>query len=279
MIFLSPPHLYKHTKRYINQAIKSNYIAPTGKFIDRFEAEIMKYTHTKSAVALVNATSAIHLALRVLGIGEGDKVAVSSFTFVASLSPILYQKAIPVLIDSDKSWNMSYKLLKQAIIEHDIKAVIVTHLYGQMADIAKITKLCKKHNIYLIEDSAESLGATYKGKHSGTFGDFGVFSFNGNKIITNSSGGMLISNNRDYIKQAKFLSSQAKEDMPWYEHTTYGYNYRMSNILAAIGVAQMKVLNSESKKNAKYLIGIRNLLMVNLCRRLNIPMAIDGLRL
>jgi len=248
MIFLSPPHMGKNEQKYIDEVFKSNYIAPVGEFINRFEDSIKEYTKISNSVALINATSAIHLALRILGIGEGDKVAVSSFTFIGSVTPVLYQKAEPIFIDSDESWNMSPKLLKKAIKENDIKAVIVTHLYGQMAKIEEIAKICKENGIYLIEDSAESLGASYKNKQSGTFGDFGVYSFNGNKILTTSGGGMLVSNNKEWTNKAKFLSTQAKEDYPWYEHETYGYNYRMSNVLAAIGVAQMEVLEERVNK-------------------------------
>ena len=251
MIFLSPPHMSGNEQKYIDEVFKSNYIARVGEFINRFEDSIKNYTNSQNAVALINATSAIHLALRILGIEQGDKVAVSSFTFIGSVTPVLYQKAEPIFIDSDESWNMSPELLKQAIKENKIKAVIVTHLYGQMAKIEEIVKICKENNIYLIEDSAESLGASYKNKQSGTFGDFGVYSFNGNKILTTSGGGMLVSQNKEWIEKAKFLSTQAKEDYSWYEHTTYGYNYRMSNVLAAIGVAQMEVLDERIKKKRK----------------------------
>ena len=248
MIFLSPPHMSGNEQKYIDEVFKSNYIAPVGEFINRFEDSVKNYTNVKNALALINATSAIHLALRILGIKEGDKVAVSSFTFIGSVTPVLYQKAEPIFIDSDESWNMSPELLKKAIKENDIKAVIVTHLYGQMAKIEEIVKICKENNIYLIEDSAESLGASYKNKQSGTFGDFGVYSFNGNKILTTSGGGMLVSENKEWIEKAKFLSTQAKENYPWYEHETYGYNYRMSNVLAAIGVGQMEVLEERVNK-------------------------------
>jgi len=248
MIFLSPPHMSGNEQKYIDEVFKSNYIAPVGEFINRFEDSVKNYTNAKNAVALINATSAIHLALRVLGISQNDKVAVSSFTFIGSVTPVLYQDAEPIFIDSDESWNMSPELLKKAIKENDIKAVIVTHLYGQMAKIEEIVKICKENNIYLIEDSAESLGASYKNKQSGTFGDFGVYSFNGNKILTTSGGGMLVSENKEWIEKAKFLSTQAKENYPWYEHETYGYNYRMSNVLAAIGVAQMEVLEERVNK-------------------------------
>lgn len=250
-IFLSPPHMSGKELEYIKEAFESNYIAPLGPFVDRFEESIREFTGTKNALALSSATSALHLALRVLGIGKGDIVMASSFTFIGSISAILYEKAIPLFIDSDqKSWNLDPNLLEIAIKKapKKPKALILTHLYGQMADIEKISLTCKKHGIYLIEDSAESLGASFKGKQSGTFGDMGVYSFNGNKLLTTSGGGMLISDNEKWIEKARFYSTQARENKPYYEHEEYGYNYRLSNILAAIGVAQMEVLEKRVKK-------------------------------
>jgi UDP-N-acetylbacillosamine transaminase len=181
----------------------------------------------------------------VLGIGEGDVVLASTFTFIGSVNAILYQNAIPVFVDSDESWNLSPVLLKQAIAQSPKKpkALIVTHLYGQMAKMDEIVAICRDEGIYLVEDAAESLGASLNGQQSGTFGDMGVYSFNGNKILSTSGGGMLVSNNATWIEEAKFLSTQAKEPYLHYEHQTYGYNYRMSNVLAAIGVAQMEVLD------------------------------------
>jgi len=233
---------------YIKEVFESNYIAPVGEFIERFEQSVCDFTKAKYACALVNGTSAIHLALRILGIKNGDKVLASTFTFIGSVTPILFQNAEPIFIDSDESWNIDPNLVEEAAKKEEPKALIITHLYGQMAKIEDLLFLSKKYGFYLIEDAAESLGATYKEKHAGTFGDFGVYSFNGNKIITTSSGGMLVSNNKKWIKQAKFLSTQAKENYPWYEHKTYGYNYRMSNVLAAIGVAQMEVLEERIKR-------------------------------
>ena len=247
-IFLSPPHMSGKEIEYIKDVFESNYIAPVGEYIDKFEEAIKNYTKTKNALALMNATSAIHLALRVLGVDEGDKVAVSTFTFIGGVAPILYQKAEPIFIDSDESWNMDSNLLEEALKKEKIKAVIVAHLYGQVAKIEDIKYLCKKYGAFLIEDAAESLGATLNNKHSGTFGDFGVYSFNGNKLLTTSSGGMLVSDNEEWIKKARFLSSQAKDEALWYEHSTYGYNYRMSNVLAAIGVAQMEVVEERIKR-------------------------------
>ncbi len=250
-LFLSPPHMSGKEQEYIAEAFESNYIAPLGPFVNRFEESIKNYTASPYALATINATSAIHLALRVLGIKEGDFVLASSFTFIGSISAVLYQNASPIFIDSDeKSWNLDPLLLEEAIQKapKKPKALILTHLYGQCADIEAITLTCKEHGIYLIEDAAESLGATFHNRQSGTFGDFGVYSFNGNKILSTSGGGILVSHNKEWIKKASFYATQAKEDAPYYEHKEYGYNYRMSNILAAIGVAQMEVLNERVKQ-------------------------------
>ncbi len=232
-------------QEYIAEVFESNYIAPLGAFVNRFEESIKSYTGASNALALSSATAGLHLALRVLGIGKDDLVLASSFTFIGSVNAILYQGALPIFIDSDESWNLSPKLLKESIAKLDKKpkALILTHLYGQVAKLDEIVAICKEHNIYLIEDSAESLGASYNGKQSGTFGDLGVYSFNGNKILTTSGGGMLVSDNSEWIEKAKFLSTQAKEPFLHYEHKEYGYNYRMSNVLSAIGVAQMEVLD------------------------------------
>ena len=250
-IFLSPPHMSGKEQEYINEVFESNYIAPLGAFVDRFEKSICDYTGAFYALATINATAAIHLALRVLGIKEDDIVLASSFTFIGSVSPILYQNALPYFVDSDKeSWNISPTGLRQAIdnCPKKPKALILTHLYGQCADIEKIVEICKEHDIYLIEDAAESLGAQFNSKQTGTFGDMGVYSFNGNKMLTTSGGGMLVSDNKEWIDKARFYATQAKEDAPFYEHKEYGYNYRMSNVLAAIGVAQMEVLQQRVEK-------------------------------
>ncbi len=245
-IFLSPPHMSGKEQQYISEVFKSNYIAPLGAFVNRFEESIKSYTGTSHALALSSATAGLHLALRVLGIGAGDYVLASSFTFIGSVSAILYQNAKPIFVDSDESWNISPVLLKEAITKapKKPKALIVTHLYGQVCKLDEIIAICKEEGIYLIEDAAESLGATYHKQQSGTFGDMAVYSFNGNKILTTSGGGMLVSDNKVWIEKAKFLSTQAKENYLHYEHKEFGYNYRMSNILAAIGVAQMEVLAS-----------------------------------
>ena len=250
-IFLSSPHMSGNELKYIEKVFESNYIAPLGEYVNKFEDSIKNYANIENALAVTSGTAAIHLALRVLGITKDDDVLASTFTFIGSVNAILYQGANPVFIDSDdETWNLSPKLLNKYLCECEKKpkALIVTHLYGMCADIEKIADICRLHGVYLIEDAAESLGAIFKGKHTGTFGDFGVYSFNGNKILTTSGGGMLISHNKDWIEKAKFYSTQAKEPFIHYEHLEYGYNYRMSNVLAAIGVGQMEVIEDRVAK-------------------------------
>ena len=250
-IFLSAPHMSGNELKYIQKVFESNYIAPLGEYVEKFEQSICDYTATQNALALSSGTAAIHLALRVLGIGSGDDVLASTFTFIGSVNAILYQNANPVFIESDAaSWNLSAALLNKYLLscKKKPKALIITHLYGMSADIEKIAEICRLHGIYLIEDAAESLGATFNDKHTGTFGDFGIYSFNGNKILTTSGGGMLVSKNREWIEKAKFYATQAKEPYIHYEHKEYGYNYRMSNVLAAIGVAQMEVIEERVAK-------------------------------
>lgn len=244
-LFLSPPHMSGKEQAYIAEVFESNYIAPLGPMVTRFEQSVCNYTGAPYALATSSGTGALHLALRLAGVGPGDIVLASSFTFIGSVSSILYLGAVPLFIDADAaSWNLAPDLLEQAIAEapKPPKALVVTHLYGQCADMRRITAICRAHGITVIEDAAESLGATLDGRQTGTWGDFGVYSFNGNKILSTSGGGMLVSADSDAIKKALFYATQAKEPTPWYEHEELGYNYRMSNVLAAIGVAQMEVL-------------------------------------
>ncbi|WP_299204841.1 DegT/DnrJ/EryC1/StrS family aminotransferase [uncultured Amphritea sp.] len=249
-ILLSVPHMGDTEERYVKEAFDTNWIAPLGPNVDAFEKEISEYVSCGHAAALSSGTAAIHLALRLLDVGPGDIVFCSSFTFIASANPILYQGASPVFIDSEpSSWNMSPMALERALEDFSTagslpKAIIVVHLYGQSADMDAIMSLCDRYGVPVIEDAAESLGATFKGKATGTFGKFGIFSFNGNKIITTSGGGMLISDDEEMIRKARFLSTQARDDAPYYEHSQVGYNYRMSNVLAGIGRGQLEVLDA-----------------------------------
>jgi pyridoxal phosphate-dependent aminotransferase EpsN len=247
-IYLSPPHMSGVEQSFVSEAFASNWIAPLGPNVDRFEEEVRKYVNTMGALALSSGTSAIHLALRLLEVGQGDIVFCSSLTFVASANPILYQGATPVFIDSEpSSWNMSPLALEKALCDSEKqnklpKAVIVVNLYGQSADMNAIVPLCQKYKVPIIEDAAESLGATYNGKASGTFGEFGIFSFNGNKIITTSGGGMLISDDVEALEKARYWATQARDKAIYYQHSELGYNYRMSNVLAGIGRAQLRSL-------------------------------------
>lgn len=253
-IYLSPPHMSGEEKKYIEEAFQSNWIAPVGPHLAAFENEMETLTGASYAVAVTSGTAAIHLALAVLGVGKGDRVFCSTFTFVASANPILYQGAEPVFIDSEPtSWNMSPKALRRAFAEAEKenalpKAVIVVHLYGQSSRMDEIMKICRKYRVAVIEDAAESLGAMYKGKASGTLADIGIYSFNGNKIITTSGGGMLVTHNKKLAEKAKFLATQAKEPEEHYEHKEIGFNYRMSNVLAGIGRAQLRVLKERVDK-------------------------------
>ena len=251
-IYLSSPHMSDegYEMQYIKEAFDTNWVAPLGKNVDEFEIELAEKVGIKSAAALSSGTAAIHLALKAAGVGAGDIVFCPSLTFSATANPIIYQNAIPVFIDSDyETWNMSPAALEKAFKKYaKVKAVIVVHLYGLSADIDKILKLCKEHNVPLIEDAAESLGTTYKGRYTGTFGDYGVFSFNGNKIITTSGGGMLVSNDEEKIAKARFWATQSRDPARHYQHSELGFNYRMSNIVAGIGRGQLKVLDKRIEK-------------------------------
>ena len=236
-------------EKYINEAFETNWIAPLGPNVDRFEKELANYSGVKGAAAVNSGTAAIHLALKLLEVGPGDFVFCSSLTFIASANPIIYVNAIPVFIDSEPdTWNMSPIALECALNDAEAKdemprAVIIVNLYGQSAKMEELMEICTRYQIPIIEDAAESLGSTYKGKKSGSFGDFGIYSFNGNKIITTSGGGMLVSNNTIVLNHARFLSTQARDEAVHYQHSIIGYNYRMSNVLAGIGLAQLEVLD------------------------------------
>src|SRR5690554_5146577 len=240
---------------YVKEAFDTNWIAPLGKNVDEFEKEFATKVGIEFAAALSSGTAAMHLALKAAGVGEGDVVFCQSLTFSATANPIIYQNAIPVFIDSDyETWNMCPKALEEAFKKYtNAKAVVIVHLYGLSANIDKILEICKKHNVVLIEDAAESLGTYYKGKHTGTFGDYGIFSFNGNKIITTSGGGMLVSDNEERIAKVRFWATQAREKARHYQHEEIGYNYRMSNIVAGIGRGQLKVLDRKWQRRSIFL--------------------------
>ena len=247
-IYLSPPHMSGQERKYIDEAFATNWIAPLGPHVDAFEAELADYIGVKGAAVLISGTAALHLAMHLLEISRGDKVFCSALTFAATANPILYLGAEPVFIDAEPStWNMSPSALEKALGEAEKedclpKAVIVVNLYGQSADMDLLADLCNRYGIPLIEDAAESLGATYKEKKSGGFGKFGILSFNGNKIITTSGGGALVSNDLEALERARYLATQARQEARHYEHTEAGYNYRLSNVLAGIGRGQLEVL-------------------------------------
>ncbi|GIP16497.1 putative pyridoxal phosphate-dependent aminotransferase EpsN [Paenibacillus montaniterrae] len=251
-IFLSSPHMSEegYEQHFVKEAFDTNWIAPLGMNVNEFEKEFAQKVHIRSAAALSSGTAAIHLALKAAGVGSGDIVFCQSLTFSATANPIIYQDAIPVFIDSDYStWNMSPEALEEAFKKYpEVKAVIVVHLYGLSADIDRIKELCDYYNVPLIEDAAESLGTYYKDKQTGTFGDYGIFSFNGNKIITTSGGGMLVSNNEEMIAKARFWATQSREPERHYEHKELGFNYRMSNVVAGIGRGQLKVLDERVRQ-------------------------------
>jgi dTDP-4-amino-4,6-dideoxygalactose transaminase len=247
-IYLSPPHMSPAERELLLEAFDSNWIAPLGPQVEAFEREFAEKVGVKYAVALASGTSALHLALLILGIKPGDDVATSTLTFVATANAIRYVGANPVFIDSQpNSWNLDPELLADELHEaslrgRPIKAVLAVDILGQCADYDAIQELCRRYSIPLIEDAAESLGATYQGKPAGGFGDIGCFSFNGNKIITTSSGGMLVTANKEWADRARFLATQARDPFAHYEHSEIGYNYRMSNLLAAVGRGQLRVL-------------------------------------
>ena len=257
-IYLASPHMGELEQVFVKEAFDTNWVAPLGPNVNNFEKEIAEYVGIKHASALVSGTSAIHLAIKLVGIKPRDIVFCSSLTFAASCNPIIYEGAEPVFIDSEyESLNMSPIALKNSFKAYSEKgklpkAVIVVHLYGQSANMDEIMAICNEYNVPVIEDAAESLGATYKGKQTGTIGKYGIYSFNGNKIITTSGGGMLVSNDEEGIKKSKFWATQARDNERYYHHTELGYNYRMSNVVAGIGRGQLRVLDERIAKK-KYI--------------------------
>lgn len=248
-IWLSSPHMGGEELHYIHEAFENNWIAPLGPNVNGFEEDLVAFTGAENAVALSSGTASIHLALILVGAGAGDEVICQSMTFSASANPIVYQGATPVFIDSEpKTWNMDPDLLRKAITDRmkgggkKPAAIIPVHLYGMPCNIEEILAIGREFGIPVIEDAAESLGSTVNGQYTGTFGEWGVLSFNGNKIITTSGGGALLSDHEDYVEKARFLATQARDEAPHYQHSHIGYNYRMSNICAGIGRGQMRVL-------------------------------------
>jgi dTDP-4-amino-4,6-dideoxygalactose transaminase len=257
-IWLSSPHMSGKEFEFVKEAFESNWISPVGPHITAFENELAMYTGSPYCAALSSGTAAIHLALIILGIEAGDEVLCSSFTFSGSCNPIAYLRAVPVFVDSEmETWNMDPDLLEIAIKDRITKtgrtpkALILVHLYGMPSKINEIMQIADRYSISVVEDAAEALGSTYNGKQAGTFGHLGVYSFNGNKIITTSGGGALVSSNETWIKKARFLSTQARDSAPHYEHSEIGYNYRLSNVCAGIGRGQLQVLNERVNQRRK----------------------------
>jgi dTDP-4-amino-4,6-dideoxygalactose transaminase len=254
-IWLSPPHMGGEERKFVEEAFETNWIAPVGPNLTAFEQELSAYNDIQHCAALSSGTAAIHLALIILGVKQGDEVICSSFTFSGSCNPIIYEKATPVFVDSEaETLNMDPVLLQEAIEDRlkktgkTPKAIIVVHLYGMPAKISQIMQVAREYEIPVIEDAAEALGSAYDGKKLGTFGDFGLYSFNGNKIITTSGGGALVSANEEWIRKAKFLATQARDPAPHYEHSHVGYNYRLSNVSAGIGRGQLRVLDERVRQ-------------------------------
>ena len=252
-IYLASPTMHREEQEFIKEAFDTNWVAPLGKNVDEFERETAAYTGIKYAVALTAGTAALHLAVKLAGVRPGDKVFCSDLTFAATVNPVSYEGGEQVFIESDReTWNMDPCALERAFKKYpECKCVIVANLYGTPAKLAEIAEICAAHGAVLIEDAAESLGASYQGRMTGTFGQYNALSFNGNKIITTSGGGMLLSNDGEAIKKARFWSTQAREPFPWYEHTEIGYNYRMSNIVAGIGRGQLLHLEEHLREKER----------------------------
>jgi len=253
-IYLSAPHMSGGEMKYIHEAFDQNWIAPLGPNVDAFEKELASYCSVRHAAVLSSGTAATHLALIILGVGRGDEVIAQSFTFSATINPIVYLGATPVLVDSElDTWNMDPGLLEASIKDRLArgkrpKAIIAVHLYGMPSKMQEIAEIAAKYEIPLIEDAAEALGSRYRGKPLGSFGEMSILSFNGNKIITTSGGGALLSNNSQLVEKARFLSTQARDKAPHYQHSEIGYNYRMSNVLAGIGRGQLEIIDERVMK-------------------------------
>jgi dTDP-4-amino-4,6-dideoxygalactose transaminase len=260
-IYLSSPTINGSEMGYIKEAFDTNWIAPLGKNVDSFEQEVTEYLGDGYGAALSSGTAALHLAIKLAGVGADDIVLCSTLTFAASANPITYEQGIPVFIDSEKdTWNMDPRALEKALIKYpNAKAVVMVHLYGTPGKLNEIMELCNKYQIPLIEDAAESFGAKYQGKYTGTFGNYAVLSFNGNKIITTSGGGMLITKTNEEANRARYFATQARMPERHYEHTEIGYNYRMSNIVAGIGRGQLKSLNDFIEKKKRIYMVYREL--------------------
>ncbi len=254
-ILLASPHMSDegYEREYVKEAFDTNWVVPLGKNVDEFEKAVADFVGAKDAAALISGTSAIHLALKASKVKPGDHIFVQDLTFSATVNPVIYEDCVPVFIDSDeKTWNMDPDQLEKAFEKYpDTKVVIVVHLYGISADLDRIVEICDRHGAILIEDACESLGTTYKGKATGTFGKFGAFSFNGNKIITTSGGGMLVSDDVEAIKKVRYWATQSREPVRHYEHKDVGYNYRLSNISAGIGRGQMRVLKDRIRRKTE----------------------------
>lgn len=265
-VWLSSPTMHGEEQQFVKEAFDTNWVAPLGKNVDEFEKEIAAYLGISHAAALTTGTAALHLAVRLAGVQEGDVVLCSDLTFAATVNPVSYEKGIQVFVDAERdTWNISPEALETALKKYKgkAKAVIAANLYGTPAKLDEIADLCERYHVALIEDAAESLSATYKGRQTGTFGKYNCISFNGNKIITSSGGGMLLSEEEEVIKKARFLATQARDAAPWYQHSELGCNYRMSNVVAGIGRGQLLHLEEHRKKKKeiyfRYKAGLENL--------------------
>lgn len=264
-VWLASPTMHEEEQKYVKEAFDANWITTAGANINELEKKVCEYIGCNYAVGLASGTSALHLAVKLAGVKQGDKVLCTDMTFAATVNPVAYEKGTLIFVDSEyDTWNMDPKALEKALEKHpDAKAVIIVHLYGTPAKLDEICELCERHGVLLIEDAAESMGATYKGKQTGSFGALNCISFNGNKIITGSSGGMLLTNDKELADHARKISTQARENAPWYQHEEHGYNYRMSNIIAGVARGQMHHLDEhvalKKKIYVRYKEGLANL--------------------